>query len=631
MTLLIPILVGALGMAMKLVGWREWQLAIDEMPFADDAIRLIEHGVIPFKGSILSMGAYSTPLSAWIYVPGTLLLDDPDLTGLVGTGLLFIGTVAGIYRLAARLGAGCALLASALFAFSKVGQHFAGFSGAWAFFVVWTAYFAARWAAERDGRPLAWAVLVWGIGLYNSLVLMPLGVFLVVVWLWFRPPVALRPLAAVLSILVVVWLPYLVFDARHGFENLAGQILQRTVIPADFERTWCDPTLRPIFEAQIGGLDLAGQPRPLPFEGWLGLAKKLGIAAAARASTVETALIGNLRLSIPHPVLAEVVALTLAFAILAAVGYGLGAGRGGRLPRPVSHMLRSIPSAWFTAVGLASVSLGLVLNELVVVRFLSRDGHLWDSEVAVIRQFQVVAGLVGLALIFRRPLGRVLAGVFARLSAGGTGGDAFARVLSLAYLVPTIVLVLLGAPGRDRYFNLVWPIETVLLAMFAVHLLPRLMPTKWSAAAGGALVLILLAGAGVSGKVQYVLERGYAGQEPPLERAVRFLGDTLRSEGRSEAAIAYHVPFGGYNAAYNVIDSRYKVGAVEDFRLRRQFGIENADRCAEGFRAGDEFLIAADPPPAGAFAAYAPPPERGYETLARFDGYRVARRAAAGR
>lgn len=622
------LLIGSAGLALNLVGWKARRLEFDEMPFADEAVRFVENGILPAKGSILSMGAYSPPLSAWIYVPGTLFLDNPSLSGIVGTGLLFVGTVVGISLLiAARFGTACALLAAALFSFSKIGQHFSGFAGAWAFFVVWTAYFAARWATERNGNLFAGAALVWGIGLYNSLVLMPLGVFLLAVWLLFRPPIAARSLALVVLALFIIWLPYLIFDGNRGFENLLAQVVQHSLVADDFERTWCMPALRSTFEAQIGGLDLSGQPRGLPFEGWGGFVKKIGIVAAARMSTIETALTANFEVRLSGPILAEAVKLSFGLAVLSTAGFALR-GRMSRLAAISSNVGRFVPSPWVTAIGVAGAIVALALNEWAIERFLSRDGRLWDSEIAVIRQFQVTMALIGLVLIFRRSIRHLIGMAFARFASADVGKDEYLPVLALAFVVPVLVLVLLGAPGRDRYFNLLWPVECILLAVFVMHLLPKLIGMAWVRTAAACLILILLGGKDVANRTWLAYETGYPGSSPPIEQAVEFIGESLRMAGRTEAAIGYHMPFAGYHIAYNIIDPRYKVGAVEDFRLRREFGIENTDRCAEGFSGDDEFLIIAQPPLPETLVAYAPAPERGYETLAEFDGYRVLRRTA---
>ena len=104
----------------------------------------------------------------------------------------------------------------------------------------------------------------------------------------------------------------------------------------------------------------------------------------------------------------------------------------------------------------------------------------------------------------------------------------------------------------------------------------------------------------------HIFKAVLAGREPSFSMAVSAIGETLRNEGRTTAAIGYNISFSGYQASFNVRDPRYKVGAVGDFLLKYKFGIENTTTCAEGIRPGDEVRIIGRAPEGKTMAAYLP-------------------------
>ncbi len=626
------ILVGVLGVVLANVGWRWGLPELDRLIPLDEAIRFIATGALPVKGNLTSLGSYAPPGNAWLILPGVLVFDDPALYESVGSGFLYIGTLIGIFFLArASCGAACASFAAVLFALSSTGYFFADTLNAVGnpFFVVWSLYFARRWVEERDGVYLAAGLVVWGAGMYVFMVVAPLFFVFPFLWLIYRPPVGPGSLLVAAAFVGALWYPYLSFDMEHGFSNILSQLTVKTVVPQDYERAWNDPGLRQVLTDQLGGIDPAGLEGNVPFVGVAGFFKQMGIVIAKKIGIVAVFLTGNFTVPFKNFIVGSVLmtGLSLAFVFVIVVGVMEDARR--LAISGASGLLRRWRIA-LTVAGLLSLALGVIFNEFLIARFISRDGYLWPNEVFVIRRFQITLLVVGMALLWRRRLGRLLANWLSVIRRHEESGRLleFLRFLSYAFLVPGLLLVLTADPSHPRRFMWLWPLQSIFLAVFTIRFLPLLGAGRGVRITFGLVLFSLLAWNPVTGATANWLRNGYAGPLNPLTKVVAFLAGEVRGQGRSSASIGYNVPFSGYRMSYNVIDSRYKVGAVADFLLRRRFGIKNENKYAEGVDPADEFRIVRPPPPKGTMSFYIKPPRVGFTPIARFGDYTILKRVA---
>ena len=632
LTFFLVILVGVLAVFLANVGWHGMIPDIDRLVPIYEALDLLETGRLPRVGNVTSLGSHAPPGTAWLILPGLLMFDDPALYDAAGSGILFIGTLIGIFMLARKAtGNACALLAAALFALSSIGFFFAYtlIPVGNPFFIIWSLYFARRWVEDRDGRYLAAGLLVWCVGMYVFMVIAPLIFVFPLLWLVYRPPIGPGSLLVAAAVGGVLWFPYLSFDLEHGFRNVLSQLTIKIVIPWDYERTWYDPGLRQVLTDRLGGIDLAGLGQDVPFESAADFFKRLGIVLAKKISIVAVFMTNDFAVPFNNFVVGSALKIGISLVSVFVIVVGIRDDASRLAPSWTSELLRK-GRIVLTVAGLVSLVLGMITNEFLVARFLSKDGHLWPNEIYVIRHTQIVLLVVGAGLLWRRRLCGLLVNWLDMIRRHEESDRLleFLRFLSYAFLVPAIILMLMADPSHPRRFMWFWSLQCIFLAVFTVRFLPLLGAGRGARITFGLVLLSLLSWNQVAGATAAWMRNGYAGPPSPLAEAVAFLAGEIRGQGRSSASIGYNVPFSGYQMSFNVIDRRYKVGANADFLLRRRFGIENENRYAEGVHPDDEFRIIKPPPSGRTMSPYIEPPREGFTPLAVFGEYTILKRVS---
>ncbi len=92
-------------------------------------------------------------------------------------------------------------------------------------------------------RYLAAALMTWLTGMFVFMEVAPAVFILPVVWALYRPPVRSRGLAAATALAVLMWYPYLRFEATRGFADIRSQLLLQSLAPASWSDVLCDSTL----------------------------------------------------------------------------------------------------------------------------------------------------------------------------------------------------------------------------------------------------------------------------------------------------------------------------------------------------------------------------------------------------
>ena len=525
------LLIGAAGWLLALQGWRSRPPAFDMLTYFNNADALVHHGALPRVGDVSSYGSFSPPGTSWFMALGMFVFNDPRLYEKAGSCLLYTGTLLGVFLLArAAFGSRCAYLSLLLYGLSSLGLSIAG--SLWPighpFFYVWMGYLAVQWVKRQQGSYLAAALLVWVVGMNVDMTIAPAVLALPVVWLVYHPPLLSRSLLVAGVLGAAVWFPYLQFTAGRGFTDLSSQVLRQSIVPANYQASWCDPALT--LQSAAGS-----SPQPgagvAPSQGSAANAAGLGQRLVQRVRVVREGLVANYTGAVPTS-LAAVALMLMTLATLAVVAVDAFA-------RPaVEFVARHAPQRQWIA---------------------SRTEWLETRHTAADRSTEE------------------------RLRS--------AAVLLLILAIPWLFLLAVAEPGKPERFYWLWPIQVIALAAFVTNVFTRSRAPRtivWIVVL--AVALMLLWGP-VFDRVDPTLHGHWAGADPTTVRAMDLVASDLRTQGKKETSVGYQLYVYQFMPAYNAIDSHYKVGADLDLILRFQYGITNTNTCAEGVSSGDEYRI----------------------------------------
>lgn len=196
----------------------------DEATVARIAQAIVYEGYLPAVGVDASMGIDNLPLTLYLIALPTLLWRDP-LASVLFTMLLNTLAVWGCYAFGkAYFDAKIGLIAALLFAVNPWAVLYA--RKIWCQNMPWATliFFAAVFATFVKSR--RWAIVVAFVGVaallglhLSGLAAIPiLGLAIV----FYRDKVTPKTLAAGILAALLVVLPYIVHDARHGWENVRG-------------------------------------------------------------------------------------------------------------------------------------------------------------------------------------------------------------------------------------------------------------------------------------------------------------------------------------------------------------------------------------------------------------------------
>jgi hypothetical protein len=166
---LFVLFIATTGILLANQGWNSRFISFDMLGYIDDARKFINHGHIPEKGILTSFASFSPPGITWLFIPGAYAFSDPRIFESIGAGILYTGTLAGIFLLARpAFGLECAYLTVALWGLSDLGLRFADTTGARGhpFFYVWMLYLAGLWIDKKNSKYLIAAIVVWAVGMY---------------------------------------------------------------------------------------------------------------------------------------------------------------------------------------------------------------------------------------------------------------------------------------------------------------------------------------------------------------------------------------------------------------------------------------------------------------------------------
>lgn len=589
------LLVGALGAALAIQGWRSRVPSTDVIPYVDSAHAWLSRAQLPDRGVVTGLGSYAPPGLAWVVLPGVSLFSDERMFDVPGMVLLHLGTLIGIFLLArACFGAPCAFFSVLLYGLSDRGLTFAG-SLALAgprghpFFYVWMAYWIYGWVARRDARYVAAACLTWLVGMWFFMEIAPAAFMVPAVWILYRPPVRLRPLVLATAVALVIWFPYLRFESARSFADIRSQLLIQDMIPASYSDALCDSTLT--LRRWDGASVQTASSGPGPTTGMT----RFAIWSGSRLLAAAHGLAGNFAGLVPGVDLA-LLGLTVAGLMIA--GRGPGRARFGVRDDATGFLSASWPAA--LAIGL--LAWALIANEEVAGRVLGSRLRLGQFAITSIRLLQALAAFAAIALLARRPIARFLERLAARLDPESCAP----RVLVVTLVIPWVVLLLLVEPGREDRLLGLWPLQAIVLSFVALTLSAGFHRAAWYAdrLAPSLIAMLILVNPFVVSRVESWRQDGWSGPDTLENQVADYLARQLHAEGRTRAVIGYRLfSDGPPTPPWRAADDRWKIGQEIDVVLEYTRGISNLNQCVEGLSTRDEYRVV-EMSPSSADAAY---------------------------
>jgi type IV secretory pathway VirB2 component (pilin) len=639
---IVVITVSLLASLLTAQGWRSHILTFDLVTVLREAHALVSTGALPKHSDLGTYGSFNTPGPAWLMVPSILLFHDPRVSEYVGAGLLHLVTLLGVFLLGRKyFGTWCGCLAVVLYGLSAQGLWWAG--SLWTFgspdMFIWIVYLASEWVTRRDGRFLAAAIGAYALGMYVDLALAPAIAVLPAIWLVYRPPVTLKPLLAAAAVLLVVWSPYLRFEAGRSFADLRSQLTLKSIVPSNVSRSWCDPRRKlkawpTNAHARAASAYAESQG---PAQRLVSAANRPSESSAVRLgkgleNNFRDRLLGNFlvtRLSARDAIGSVLLLSVLASLVLFTVtGSARRAGRSDQHDQVIQdgHRTRRGP---ITRV--AAVAAVLALGTWFVVRQLAFSGEL----PRLVRAAVAILLLGGAALVFsqfREITDRLL-------RRGGVHIQSEEqvrrrRLLVVALAAPWLVLFAAAEPGVPERFLWLLPLQVLVLAAFVTVLLPRLgvpRPAVWLAQV--LLVFVFLWNPLLISRVDSWRADGWSGHDATEARVANYIAADIHKEGRDRASIGYQIFIYPFMVDYHSLSPNYKVGSEFDVVFRYQHGIENTDRCAEGVSPGDDYRIVQTHPlkePGAPTNYFEVPHENRFKLVREIGQYRIFKATQVG-
>jgi hypothetical protein len=569
-------LVFVLSSLLALQGWRSRPLTSDDAIPALDALALRNTGTIPKLGTSSSFGVLIPPGTTWFWALGTISVREAQLLPYPGALLLHFGTLLALVLLAGIFFRNwwVRVLVGGLYGFSQLGLYFAG--SLWPrghpFFVAWCVYFLALWVLRRQSWWLMAAIVTYFAGAYYFMEIAPLGLVFAAVWICFRPPVRVAPVAAGLVVSLLIWWPYIYRDSKAGFRNLTALVMRKSLIsPTDPSIRWCDPAIvfrrldvqdrRPVFSY---GENYQAEVEKVPRNP---LVRALKEAAKGYLKIVDGTL-ANFRSTTVLPGIAG--ALCAAW-VLSLLSLWSKTTHGGWLRQRRLWVAGGLLAACLLAIGLYGYT-------LIVARSnpeLAPEWKAYDISVMIdAAVFGVIASLFGPRLI---------------ADTGEAAAGTMFPGLLLAITAPAFLMIVIAERGHTNRLWWLWPLQVLILAALCSGLKANRMGTL---ALLTGFVLGCVANPIVLSRLPSLFHDGFAGKASYTMDLLDSLGRQLRAEGRNSVKIGYHLPFEPWVPLHSAVSPLFKVGMENDLYLNLQYGIDNQTRCAEGVSPNDEFRLA---------------------------------------
>ncbi|HLO17853.1 MAG TPA: hypothetical protein VK206_23690, partial [Anaerolineales bacterium] len=474
---------------------------------------------------------------------------------------------------------------------------------------------------HRDAKYLAIASAIWGVGMNVDMALLPAIFILPALWLVYRPPVHLKSLFIAIGFVLIVWSPYLRFEVGRGLTDIRSQVFLQNIFPANFRDTWCDRSI-PLRE-------LGSTSNPVP----LGFAEPQTYQGPnpVRAALVLTKEISG-KLIYNFQDAASYAAIRIAF-LVAVLGSIILLNVTGYIPETNEiPWVEPFWKDWTTRLALGLILIGVLTNEFIIVHILGIQGGLDFSTIVRLRTIEKLLSLGGACILAGKwtttLIDRLLRRAGIQIQSREHANQMRVLVLSLA--IPWFILLLVAEPGKPERFWWLWPLQAIFLAAFILWIMPRLrIPRPLIYLTLIMTLMIIWWNPFLLNRLNAWRQTGWAGTDAPAVQAVNYVASDIEAEGKTQAAIGYHVFIYQFMAAYNITNPEYKAGMDFDLLFKYPHGITNTDQCAEGFLPSDKYLIVQTQPQDGQGTPrlyFDVPLDANFRLMRQFGTYQVFKR-----
>ena len=592
--LFLSVFLPAMSLTGRYGGVPHYDLLWDTM----NAHRLVTEGTIPVHGCVSSLYSFNPPGISFGMAPGIAVFPHrPVAAERFGAALLFVGTLWGLFLLVyPRLGGWAASASILLFSMASGGAFF--LTTLWprghAFFAVWMILFSLLWAERRRSRWLCAALFTYAAGMYWFMEIAPAILIVAAVFVVYRPPVGWKaPLsAAVFSLLL--WFPYLRFEAGRDFADLRSLLLV-SAVPGDrsVARQVSDPSHELVRSWEVPARrahETGGKlERPVDEENFWLWSREWGWVWAERKVVKYLGEDGFIFYCPPRSEW---------------VFQGFASGRilrtGHKEWEPGSFLV-DYPGRETRAVA-GRTDWRIVRERLKTAGPLLYLGEqqnfgLWLWQALL---FVFAALLVVWKGAFWKLPGEVLRrwrGLASRNSesaaSSGDRGRMLLVILFLSWLLPVLFLfALVGWEGLwqgQRRFLWLWAVQAPLLGAALSLPLFRGWRLLFPLALAAAFTLSLNPLTRSLFADAFSAEPGHFQKKE--DKAIDAISDVVRASGRSSARIGYDTNQLEWLVQLRSVDGISKCGIDWDVSLYLRHGIVNLDTSAEGLSADDDFRV----------------------------------------
>jgi hypothetical protein len=583
--LVLPILLSLVlfSFLMRYRGWRSTPLGnADMLVYYVGAESMLHDGTMMAKGDITSYGSFPPPGTVYLVLPAVAWLRDPRLFSLPGDLLVNLATMFFLYMIFRQCaGRGLALAICVVFGFSRLI-----FMGIWPIghpaYALGMLWFLIQWVRHRSPWWLFGALVIGAFGLYVDLAILPFLFVFPAVWLIFRPPIRLLPIAAACAIGLLIWYPYLHFETARGFADLRSIF---SLTPVAGSGPVAAKTPEYCYASLPGEMDSINETY-IPFLGnGQGMDRVVFSEPGLEKYHTLCVWLTNLDRNFDggyflftNPAVSA--ALWFFFFVGLFQSIGMILPHGEARPGFLDRWKRINPKVILGICLMGSLAMFVALNPELLARF-SADGKLSQPTRLVAELLRYYGPLIFTAC---------LVGIFIGWRAPKRPLEDIAPFLIV--WIPWLVLVIIAERTRSERFFWIWPFQVATMVFGAWGILEAISKkAQWKIAAVLGLAVLVFPLSFYLPHINGWIAGGYSGTDNPQIQVVDYIHHELAANGDKQVAIGYDYLSSSGGGPVQPQDTRMRYGSWFDLLLEARWGIRNLNQNPAGLADGDAWRV----------------------------------------